>query len=940
MRFYENVKKTFENREPQRAYYIPGGNAKYKSLNGVWKFAYFENGDAAVEPEKWDDIEVPSCWQLKGYENPNYTNIKYPFPCDPPYVPNINPMGMYERTFEVSDTNKETYIVFEGIASCGVLFINGEYVGFTEGTHLQSEFDITKYVKKGDNTVRVKVFKWCVGSYLEDQDYFRFNGLFRDVYLLCRPKDHIKDISVTTKENRCIIVKTGKNSVVEVFDGEKLIGAKTGSECVFDVESPKLWNAEHPYLYTIKITYAGEVIEQKIGFREINISPKYEILVNGEPITMRGINHHDSTPHGGWTITRDEYRKDIDLIKSIGANTIRTSHYPPSPGFLEYCDEVGVYVILEGDMETHGFCARSTEADRCYFDMKSGYWPACFPDWKDFHVERMERAYDRDKNHSSIIMWSLGNESGCGENHYAMAEFLREHDKSRLVHFESASFLERNDLADVYSRMYPPQSEIKKWIDEKKYKMPIMLCEYSHAMGNGPGDVWGYADIALENPQYIGGCIWEWCDHTVVVDGVQKYGGDFEGELTDDNNFCCDGLVFADRSFKAGTYEVKAAYAPFRFTFSDGTITVTNYFDFSDFDEYTFCYRIRVDGETIEESEQVLHLAPKQTATIKTGRNPKESRYGASITVMLKKDEKVISELHQKIETLKIIDAKCETAATLIDEKFFVYAKGDGFEYRFNKQLGNFDSIKINGEEMLASPVKLSAFRALTDNDMNKAVIWCKPDGRAENLQATFTNVREVNVDGGEITVKAALAGVSRMPYFIYQMKISVFSDGRTVFALDGSVRRDAHWLPRLGFEFTLDKKNKKFTYFGMGPYENYCDMCHHVSLDMYSSDADKEYVNYVRPQEHGTHIATAYANIENKLRFDGNFELNVSKYSIEQLHKAEHTDEIGESYATHVRIDYKNSGMGSTACGPELDEIYRLKEKDIKFSFEMRPVK
>ena len=306
MRFYENPKKTYENREKQRSYYIPEGNAKYTSLNGEWSFAYFADSDFATEPQSWDTITVPSCWQILGYENPNYTNINYPYLCDMPYVPNINPMGVYERKFEVENTENDHYVVFEGVSSCAVLYINGEYVGFTQGSHLQAEFDVSKFVKNGENTIRVNVYKWCAGSYMEDQDFFRFNGIFRDVYVLSRPKGHIKDIDIKTEKNKRIVVKTDAQATVKLYDGDTLIGEQTGTKCIFELTNPKLWNAETPYLYTLKIECAGEVITQKVGVRIISVSKKYELLINGTPVKLKGINHHDSTPNNGWCMTDEE----------------------------------------------------------------------------------------------------------------------------------------------------------------------------------------------------------------------------------------------------------------------------------------------------------------------------------------------------------------------------------------------------------------------------------------------------------------------------------------------------------------------------------------------------------------------------------------------------------------------------------------------------------
>lgn len=355
-RFYEDPLKTSENRLKQRAYYIPEGKAEYISLNGIWNFAFFENGDAAPEKITYTDtIEVPSCWQLKGYEEPNYTNLNYPYPCDPPYVPDINPMGVYNRTFLLSDKNEKHYLVFEGLSSCGEVFINGKYVGFTTGSHLQSEFDITPYVTLGENTVTVKVHKWCAVSYLEDQDFFRYNGIFRDVYILSRPKNHLRDIEITADGNSVNIVTDKKATVSLLFNGEVIETKTVNRTGSFYVKSPALWTAETPVLYELLFECSGEEIRQKFGFRSASISKDFELLINGSPIKMKGVNHHDTTPHGGWCMTDEEIKKDLLLMKELNINFIRTSHYPPSPKFLNYCDELGFYVILETDIECHGF---------------------------------------------------------------------------------------------------------------------------------------------------------------------------------------------------------------------------------------------------------------------------------------------------------------------------------------------------------------------------------------------------------------------------------------------------------------------------------------------------------------------------------------------------------------------------------------------------------
>lgn len=938
MRFYENPKKTYENREKQRSYYIPAGNAEYKLLNGEWDFAFFADSDFATEPEKWDKISVPSCWQILGYENPNYTNINYPFLCDMPYVPNVNPMGVYQRKFSVENIENDHYVVLEGVATCAVLYINGEYVGFTQGSHLQAEFDITKFVKKGENTIRVNVYKWCAGSYMEDQDFFRFNGIFRDVYVLSRPKGHIKDIDIKTEKNKRVVVKADKEAKMTLLDKDTVIGEKTGKKCVFEVENPKLWNAEAPYLYTLKIECAGEVITQKVGIRTISVSKKKEFLINGTPVKLKGINHHDSTPNNGWCMTDDEILEDLKLIKSLNMNCVRTSHYPPHPKFLEYCDELGLYVVLECDNETHGILRRKANVGYSY-DMEENAWPMNHPDWKNEHVNRMERTYMRDRNHASVIMWSAGNECGFGENGIAMCEYIRSVDKERLFHAESATGLGMHQYTDVFSKMYPELHDLVKFIDDKEIDIPVYLCEYSHAMGNGPGDVWEYMELVHKYPKFIGGCVWEWCDHTVIVDGVQKYGGDFEGELTHDENFCCDGLVFSDRSFKAGTYEVKNAYLPIRFEFKNGKLRITNHFDFTSFSDYIVNYKIRIDGITVEEKNLSLDLAPKKSTTVITDTNPNECRLGASIDVTLIDPDGVeLGTLSQIIECKKIASQKDNSPAVLTEDAHYVYASGDGFKYRFNKQRAGFDSIVINGEEHLVAPMKIGMFSAIIDNHRGLIPLWSNQNiWQGENLDVAFTNVRGVTVKGNTIVAECAYGGVSRLPVFIYKLKATVFANGRVAFELTGDVRKEAIWLPRLGFEIALDKKYQEFKYFGEGPLESYVDMHHHARQDFFVSDVDAEYVNYVRPQDHGYHSRTVEAEIGG-LKFTGknSFNLNVSKYSIDQLWKAKHTDEIGESYATHVRIDYKFSGIGSGSCGPWTHPKYRFNDKKIKFAFDM----
>ena len=988
MRYYENFYKTSENRLPQRAFYVPEGEAVYNLLNGNWRFYYNKNGDA-VDYEgvikKWDKVEVPSTWQTTGYENPNYCNINYPHPIDPPYVLEENPIGIYEKDFNVTDTNKETYFVMEGVSSCARVYINGQYVGFTQGSHLQAEFDITSFVVLGENTVRVVVHKWCVGSYLEDQDFFRCNGIFRDVYILERPVGHIVDFSVVTENNDTVIVETAPDTFVTLYDKCEVIAAtvtdKDGLASI-KIDNPVLWNAEKPYLYQIELKKAGEIILENVGLRTFEISPKNEFLVNGVSVKLKGINHHDSHPEKLWVMTDEDIINDLKLMKELNINTIRTAHYPPPPRFLDYCDKMGFYVVLETDIETHGFVRRYASVPYCY-DVESGEWPCSMDEWKDEHVERMQRVYHRDKNHPSIFMWSIGNENGHGPNHIAMLEWLSTVDNKRLYHAEDASRAfhrwdknfsnakealelakKRNEnikeaeekyeqsvkareksivdmrRAHFHSGMYIPMPELDMWVETNLVDQPIFLCEYAHAMGNGPGDVFDYVEKFYSNPALVGGCIWEWCDHTVIIDGVQKYGGDFEGELTHDGNFCCDGLVFADRSFKSGSLEAKIAYAPFRFRYEDGKITVDNRFDFTNLNECKLTYVLSCDGEVLEQKTVTLDIEPHQSGVIQTtALFPSECRYACTVDVTLTdKNGNELGTIQQEIETKKIsILSEINGEAEIYEEGLFIYAQGDNFKYGFNKQTGNIESMVIDDKEQLYAPTKISAYRPFTDNERGIAHRWYKIDiWSGENLDYCSYKIYDSEIKGNKITFKASMAGISRAPFFRYEISYTVGKDGTIKVELDGNIREKCIWLQRLGFEFAFKKKNMEFEYFGMGPEENYCDLYHNCFLDFYVSRAEDEYVNYIRPQEHGNHIQVRELTLENKIIFraENVFEANVSQYSIDQIQKAEHTDEIGKSEATYVRIDYKTSGIGSNACGPALEEKYRFNDKEIHFVY------
>jgi beta-galactosidase len=943
MRNYENINLISENREPQRSYYIPydslekaleGDKEKsnyYKLLNGQWDFAYFERDiDVPEVITKWDKIPVPSNWQMHGYDIPYYTNVNFPHPVDAPYVPDDNPCGVYAVEFNLESewTDRETYIVFEGVNSCHYVYINDEYVGYSQGSHLQSEFNIAKYLKAGTNKLTVKVLKWCSGSYLEGQDFFRLSGIFRDVYLLSRDKNSARDIEICVDDKRITVSEED----YEIYEGKNKLEY---------IDEPILWNAEKPHLYTVVVKSANEYIPFKVGIREVSVSEKGELLINGVSVKLKGVNRHDTHPTLGHYTPYEDMKSELLKMKELNINCIRTSHYPPTPEFLNLCDELGFYVVDETDVELHGFSSRNCGYG---YDIENPEWICNQEKWEKVFVERAQRMVERDKNHPSIIMWSMGNESSYGCNHDAMIAWTKNRDKSRLVHFEGAGLVKDKSDVDVISRMYTSEVGIEEFAKSED-KRPFFLCEYSHAMGNGPGDVWDYWQVMYKYPKLIGGCIWEWADHTVLVDGVYKYGGDF-GETTHDGNFCCDGMVFADRSFKAGSLEVKAVYQYMHTTISSNKLAVTNLYDFTNLKEYKLQWKVNCDGEVIKAGELICDIKPHESKeySLELGL-PESCKLGCYLDLSLVSETgyEVAMEQHKLEVAIEPETTDLGSSASFEEEKETIKIIGENFTYSFNKHYGHFESMIVDGEERLGAPTKLTVWRAPTDNDRKIKYQWgLFEDNRSgENFNRLFTKIYSCELKDNSIIVDGNLAGISRAPFFRFNIVYTVSAQGEIVVKLQGKVKEKCVFLPRLGFEFSIPKKNEKFKYYGMGPVENYADMHHHAKVGMYESSAKEEYVPYIVPQEHGNHTKTKLLQIGGfKFTTKGEFEFNVSNYTSEMLTNAKHTDELVEDKNTIVRIDYKGSGIGSNSCGPELLEQYRLKEKDISFEFSIGLIK
>ena len=937
MREYENLSVLQIGRAPERAHYIPyeslekalrgdrEASAYFMNLNGTWDFRYFERDiDLPEQIDVWDNIPVPGNWQMYGYDKPYYTNVNYPHPVDPPYVPDDNPMGVYRRIFTLPEgwAARRTFVMVEGVNSCMHLYVNGQFVGMSQGSHLPAEFELTSYLKEGENELVVQVRKWCAGSYLEDQDFFRLSGIFRDVYLLSRDTDCLWDLEIQAddKEIRCAYEYV-------LYDGETPVAS---------LNNPILWNAEKPHLYTAVIQHGSEYIPQKIGMRKVETSPQGELLINGVSVKLKGVNHHDTHPLYGHHIPDGELRTELMLMKQLNINCIRTSHYPPTPLFLELCDELGFYVVDETDIEIHGFATRNRGAG---YDIENPDWICGQADWREAFVERARRMVERDKNHACVIMWSLGNESGYGENHAAMSEWIRGRQTGRLIHYEGANLVDNPDTVDVVSYMYPSLKRVEELAQNDDMR-PVFLCEYSHAMGNGPGDLADYWALFYKRPKLIGGCIWEWADHTVNKDGVCLYGGDF-GEETDDGNFCCDGLVFADRTLKAGSLEAKAVYQYMDTAWEDGALKVTNLYDFTNLNEYVLHWEVEADGTVVQAGTEVLDIPPHTAKSVTLPlQSPDICRLGCHLNISLrdKNGFEVAAQQHALPVPVEKGEPVGASAVSITEEGEHFRISGPGFSYLFSRQYGVPEQL----DGRLAVPAKLSVWRAPTDNDRRVKYQWGYIDGdnqSGENYNRLYSKVYDCTADGNTIQVDGSLSGIARKPFARYQAVYAFYDDGSVSVEMDVAVKDTAPYLPRFGFEFKLPKTAGAFAYYGMGPGENYRDLCHYTKVGRYQSSASDTYVPYIMPQEHGNHTQTTWLQMANGLAFTAEtpFEFQVSNYTAEMLTSARHTDELSEDDFVNVRVDYKVSGIGSNSCGPELLEQYRLSEKSFHFGFRIQ---
>ena len=1004
-RYYENLSVLHENTMPARAYYIPASKRmdnlvehreesdRMQLLNGTWKFQYFNSiydiqdsfFEKNYDTENFDEIQVPSVWQMAGYDTHQYTNIRYPFPFDPPYVPQDIPCGAYVHNFEYSRDEKasKAFLNFEGVDSCFYVWINGSYIGYSQVSHMTSEFDVTDVLQDGTNTVAVLVMKWCDGSYLEDQDKFRMSGIFRDVYILKRPKQAISDYHIKTRiedmlakveiEMKFYFPLNVKISIEDRNGAVVALGsiAEEGT-AVLEIASPELWNTENPYLYKLILETENEVIVDHIALRKIEIKDQV-IYLNGQKIKFRGVNRHDSDPVTGFTISLEQLTTDLTLMKQHNFNAIRSSHYPNAPFFYEMCDKYGFMVIDEADIEAHGPFMIYRKEDTDYNRFKR--WNekiADDPVWEEAIVDRVKLMVERDKNRFCIVMWSMGNESAYGCNFEKALEWTKNFDPDRITQYESARYRNYDETydysnLDVYSRMYPALSEIQEYLDKDGSK-PFLLVEYCHSMGNGPGDFEDYFQMIQDNDKMCGGFVWEWCDHAIAHGTAENgktiyaYGGD-HGEEIHDGNFCMDGLVYPDRTVHTGLLEYKNVYRPARVISYDkesGELVLHNYMDFDDLKDYVkISYELTQDGLVISKGKlPEVSVAPHSEGKINLKINvPESGKCYLKFIYHLKKELPLLDEDHilgfDEIEVSQK-DAKCQLAEkwvekTVTDSELQVseddtqiHIKGREFAYTIDRRTALFTEMKFAGREYLNHPMELNIWRAPTDNDMYIKSEWKKAHYDKAYTRAYTTEVVQ-GKHGVKITSHASV--VAETVQKILDVTITWKIEAAGKIDADIAVIKDDEFpdLPRFGVRMFLDKKLSAARYFGMGPQESYCDKHQAASHGLYHANVDDLHEDYIRPQENGSHYDCEYVELNNSrygivVSAENAFSFNASYYTQEELEEKTHNYELTESDSVVFCVDYALNGIGSNSCGPVVLDQYRFDDVLFRFQFTLIP--
>jgi beta-galactosidase len=979
----------------------PDRSAYARRLSGIWRFRYAEHPDDApdgfMRPDfddaDWDAMPVPSNWQLHGYGRPHYTSCPYPFLIDPPNVPDT-PAGCYRTAFTVPDgwAGRDVRLLFGGVDSAFHVWVNGKFAGYAQGSHYASEFRIAEFLTPGENVLAVKVYQWSVGSYLESQDKWRMSGIFRDVWLIAEPGDmHVRDIAVTTSfphgydasllgvrvhlsgkagraarvriklldERRREVLRAECARTLEAGDGDTI------AEFVETVRSPRLWTAETPNLYRLLVALTdedGRVLEVKsanVGFRDIRVENGL-FLVNGRPVKLKGVNRNEFDPKLGFVVTPESMRRDIELMKRHNINAVRLSHYPNDIRWLDLCDRYGLYVIDEADLETHGFHFAGNES-----------YLSDHPDWTAAYVERAKRMVEQDKNHPCVILWSLGNESGYGRNHDAMADWIRQADPTRPIHYERAYDA---PVVDVVSRMYP---SVDRLIEEgnKPDPRPFLMVEYGHAMGNAVGNLKEYWDAVYAFPRLLGGLIWEWADQGIertAPDGTTcyAYGGDF-GEEPHSGHFCLDGLLFPDRTVKAGILELKKIIEPVRaeaFDPETGRLTVRNRYDFRTLGHLDGAWTLYRDGEPVRGGRLPRLGTPpggEETVRIPYAGEPltEPGEYWVHVRFTLREDEPWAPAGHEVAwadlpVALIPADPTAGTEASglakplvLVREGRHIRIEGQSadspFALRFDARSGAAEAWLSRGVPLITAGPEINLWRAPIDNDVHLKKQWM--EAGYDRLVGQPKRVAADIDDNGEarIEVESLLGARGHPPAFRTKLIWRIRKDGAAAVEAELIPCRDGlPPLPRFGIELRMPGRFDRFAWFGRGPHECYADRKESGKLGLYAGTVQEQFVPYIRPQENGNKADVRWAEVTDAggcgLRFAGDRPLNVSvhHYSTEDMTASSHVHLLTRLDETIVKIDAAQSGIGNHSCGdaPLLD-AYKLKAEAQRFAVTIRPV-
>ncbi|MCJ7582617.1 MAG: DUF4981 domain-containing protein [Candidatus Aminicenantes bacterium] len=969
----------------------------FQSLNGSWKFFWVktpaERPMEFYKPEfnvdHWETIPVPSNWQMEGYGIPIYLNQSYPFKKNPPFIQHeYNPVGSYRTEFVIPDNwdNRQVFLNFDGVESAFYLWINGQKVGYSQGSRTPAEFNITQYLKPGKNILAAEVYRWSDGSYLECQDFWRLSGIFRDVYLYSAPFAHIRDFEVITDldENYIhsglkVITKITNYSLspqnvqleLSVRDKEDFpIGrdpiikdsienfpAGEGKEITIEtnVQNPAKWSAESPTLYTLLLVLRdrdGNILEVescRFGFREVE-KKNGQILVNGIPVLLKGVNRHEHDPITGHYVSEESMIQDIKLMKQFNLNAVRTSHYPDTPLWYDLCDEYGIYLIDEANIESHGM----------------GYRPDTTlgnnPEWEDAHMERIIRMVERDKNHPSVIIWSMGNEAGDGVNFEACSSWIHERDSQRPVHYERAG---QRAHVDIVSPMYMRIEGLIKYASQPQDR-PLILCEYAHAMGNSVGNLQDYWDVIEREPQLQGGFIWDWVDQALArttSDGRPffAYGGDF-GDNFNDGNFLCNGLIQPDRTPNPHFYEVKKVYSYVTVEPVDlaaGIVSIRNKYDFISLDFLDISWEMTEDGKVIQKDVfPRMNLAPRQSQEIKIPFNKPELKPGSEylIKVLFKLADETLwankgyllawdqFALPFKTPLAPNPDIQDMTELSVKESNEAFTITGESFQLTIEKNTGSIESFNYHGRELVSQPLSPNFWRVPTDNDNGNRMperqsVWrtAGPGRVVRNIDVQQPNPNEV-----QIQVDCLLPAGKSDLFIIY----TIFGSGDIIVESSFNPGMELPNLPRFGMQMGIPGEFNTITWYGRGPHESYWDRKTGAAIGLYSGSVEEQIHPYIRPQEVGNKTDVRWVTLTNKdgagFRVCGLPLLSISAwpFSMSDLEGAAHTFELNRRNSVTLNIDFKQMGVGGdNSWGARPHPEYTLPAKPYTYSFRITPL-